>query len=389
MTADTTFMARALELAERGRGSVTPNPRVGAVLVRQGEIVAEGWHKVFGGPHAEVECLRDAEAKGVDPAGGTMYVTLEPCNHFGKTPPCSRRLLESGVARVVVGCLDPNPEAGGGAELLRQNGVAVTVGVLEAACRDAIADFVTWKTKGRPFVSLKLAMTLDGRIATRTGDSGWVSGEASRARVHAMRAASQAVMVGGGTLRADNPRLTHRLPAGHALSRNPQPLAVVVTRKLPAPKAPLALLTDRPDRLVLLTDEATAAGAAAAKLAAMGVRVWGLPRGADGSLSLLPGLARLRQDASVYTLLCEGGGGLAGSLLTQGLVDELTIFYAPKVLGDAEARPGFSGRVAPRMAQAAGFRFDRTERVGEDLMVTARPLAGDAAGATPSGSGTR
>ena len=140
------IMARALELAERGRGTVTPNPRVGAVLVKDATIVAEGWHKVFGGPHAEVECLRQAEARGVDPSGGTMYVTLEPCNHFGKTPPCSRTLLDSGVARVVIGCLDPNPVAGGGADLLRQGGIEVTVGVLEQECRDAIADFVVYKT---------------------------------------------------------------------------------------------------------------------------------------------------------------------------------------------------------------------------------------------------
>ena len=372
MPSDADFMARALELAERGRGSVTPNPRVGAVLARDGEVLAEGWHKVFGGPHAEVECLRAAEEKGVDPAGATMYVTLEPCNHFGKTPPCSRTLLESGVSRVVVGCLDPNPVAGGGAELLRQGGVDVTVGVLEQACRDAIADFVVWKTQGRPVVTLKLAMTLDGHIATRLGDSGWVSGEASRARVHAMRAASQAVMVGGGTLYSDNPRLTHRDVEG-PLAANPQPLAVVVTRRLPQAEAPLFLLTDRPEELVLLTDTVHLKGLAAERLAAQGIRVWGLPEHEDGSLDLLPGLARLREEAGVYALLCEGGGGLAGSLLTQGLADELALFYAPKILGDAEALPAFRGRDIARMADAAGVRFLKTERVGEDILVTARP----------------
>ena len=368
---DAAFMARALELAERGRGFTTPNPRVGAVLVKDGAVVAEGWHKVFGGPHAEVECLREAEARGVDPAGGAMYVTLEPCNHFGKTPPCSRTLLESGVARVVVGCLDPNPEAGGGAELLRREGVAVTVGVLEQECRDAIADFVVWKTKGRPFVTLKLAMTLDGRIATRCGDSTWVSCDASRRRVHAMRACVQAVMVGGGTLRADNPQLTHRL-YDSLLADNPQPLAVVVTRRLPAPNAPLILLADRPEELVFLTDEDAAASPAAAALSRLGVRVYGLPAG-DGGLDLRPGLMRLRDEAGVYALLCEGGGELAGGLLGQGLVDELAIFYAPKVLGDAMARPGFSGRVVPAMGEAASFRFLGVERVGDDLLVTARP----------------
>jgi diaminohydroxyphosphoribosylaminopyrimidine deaminase/5-amino-6-(5-phosphoribosylamino)uracil reductase len=365
-------MARALELAERGRGFTTPNPRVGAVLVMGGVIVAEGWHKVFGGPHAEVECLRDAEEKGVDPTGATMYVTLEPCNHFGKTPPCSRTLLESGVARVVIGCLDPNPVAGGGAELLRQGGVTVTVGVMERECADAIADFVVWKTKGRPFVTVKLAMTLDGRIATRTGDSGWVSGEASRARVHALRANAQAVMVGGGTLWTDNPRLTHRLGDG-PLAANPQPLAVLVTRRPPAPDAPLAILRDRPGQCVVLTGAAWAASNTADGLKKMGVRVWGLPENGGESLNLLPGLKRLREEAGVYTLLCEGGGGLAGSLLTQGLMDELVVFYAPKILGDAAAISGFSGLAAERMADAAKLRFLSMEAVGEDMMVVARP----------------
>jgi len=203
MADDAVFMARALELAARGQGATTPNPRVGAVLVKDGSIVAEGWHKVFGGAHAEVECLRQAEERGLDPAGATMYVTLEPCNHFGKTPPCSRTLLDAGLARVVIGCLDPNPEAGGGAALLAQGGVDVTVGVREQECRDTIADFVVWKTKDRPFITVKLAMTLDGHIATQTGDSSWVSGEIARARVHAMRAQVQAVMIGGGTLWTD------------------------------------------------------------------------------------------------------------------------------------------------------------------------------------------
>jgi len=384
MASDAAFMARALELAERGRGFVTPNPRVGAVLVRNGLIVAEGWHKVFGGPHAEVECLRDAEARGVAVAGTAMYVTLEPCNHFGKTPPCSRTLLESGVSRVVVGCLDPNPVAEGGAELLRQGGLDVTVGVMEQECRDAIADFVIFKTLGRPAVTIKLAMTLDGRIASRTGDSGWVSCEASRRRVHAMRAGVQAVMVGGGTLRADNPRLTHRLDPDHALAGNPQPLAVVVARRLPTASAPLALVRDRPSALVILTGRQQAASAAGKALAALGVRLYGLPDAPDGNLDLLPGLIRLREEANVYTILCEGGGGLAGTLVGQGLADELALFYAPKVLADDRAIAGFSGLAAPRMADASRFRFGAVERVGEDILATARPLAAAAPDSAPA-----
>lgn len=374
MASDADFMARALELAERGRGFVTPNPRVGAVLVQNGAIVAEGWHKVFGGPHAEVECLREAELRRVPVAGGTMYVTLEPCNHFGKTPPCSRTLLESGVARVVVGCLDPNPVAEGGAELLRQGGVAVDVGVTEQQCRDTIADFVVYKTMGRPSVTLKLAMTLDGRIATRTGDASWVSGQASRRCVHRMRAGMQAVMVGGGTLRADDPRLTHRLDASDPLSGNPQPLAVIVTRRLPPADATLTLVRERSPELAILTGLEQADSAAGRALAKRGVRLYGLPDRPDGSLDLAPGLGRLRSEARIYTLLCEGGGGLAGSLAAQGLADELALFYAPKVLADDRAVAGFSGLAVPRMADAAGYRFCDVRRVDEDIFVTARPF---------------
>jgi diaminohydroxyphosphoribosylaminopyrimidine deaminase/5-amino-6-(5-phosphoribosylamino)uracil reductase len=379
MASDAVYMARALELAERGRGFVTPNPRVGAVLVRNGEILAEGWHKVFGGPHAEVECLREAEERGIDPAGATMYVTLEPCNHFGKTPPCSRTVLEAGVSRVVIGCLDPNPVAGGGAETLRLGGVAVTVGVMEQECLDAIADFVVFKTMGRPHVTLKLALTLDGRIATRTGDSAWVSGPASRRRVHRMRACSQAVLVGGGTFRADDPRLTHRLDATEPLSGNPQPLAVVVTRALPPADARFALVRERSGMLLFLTGEAEARSPAGKALEKRGVRLFGLPPRQDGSLDLLPGLIRLRDEARVFTLLCEGGGGLAGQLVAQGLADELALFYAPKVLADEAARPGFAGRSVPLMADAAGFRFCAVRQVGEDMLLTARPAVAPAA----------
>ncbi len=372
MASDARFMARALELAERGRGFVAPNPRVGAVLVRDGQVVAEGWHKVFGGPHAEAVCLQDAEKKGVDPKGCDLYVTLEPCNHFGKTPPCTRAVLEAGVKRVVIGCLDPNPDvAGGGADFLRQGGLDVVVGVLERECRDAIADFVVWKTTDRPYVQLKLAATLDGRIATRTGDAGWVSGEAARRQVHELRAAAQAVMVGGGTLRADNPQLNHRLDSGR-LAQNPQPLAVAVTRQLPRPDAPLRLLADRPEQTVFFTGQAQASGAAAKKLSSLGVRVWALPE-RNGRLELLPGLVRLRAEAGVYTVLCEGGGGLAGALLAQGLLDELRLFYAPKVLGDERGVPAFSGLAVPRLADAFGLRFCDVRPVGEDLLVIARP----------------
>ena len=208
-------MARAVELAVRGKGTTAPNPCVGAVLVRDGAVVAEGWHMRCGGPHAEVNCLADAGAKGVDPSACALYVTLEPCNHHGRTPPCTMAVLEAGVPEVVVGAGDPNPKvAGGGAEFLRQRGVRVRQGVLGQACRDLIADFLVWQFTGRTFNTLKMAATLDGRIAARNGHSAWVSGPESREMVHELRARVDAVVVGGGTLRQDNPRLTARPRSG-------------------------------------------------------------------------------------------------------------------------------------------------------------------------------
>ena len=209
------FMREALALAENGRWSACPNPTVGAVLVRDGQVVARGWHHAAGQPHAEVECLRDAQRQGIDPAQCTLVVTLEPCNHYGKTPPCSEAVLAAGIKRVVIGLYDPTPKAAGGAERLRAAGVEVIGPVCERECRDQVADFLAWQ-QGRPYVILKMAATMDGRIATRTGHSRWVSSEGSRALVHRLRAgigrAGGAVLVGGGTFRADNPCLTARIP---------------------------------------------------------------------------------------------------------------------------------------------------------------------------------
>ena len=268
-------MARALQLAAQGKGATAPNPCVGAVLVRDGLIVAEGWHMRHGEPHAEVNCLADAATRGVDPSACTLYVTLEPCNHFGKTPPCTHAVLAAGIRRVVVGCADPNPRVeGGGADFLRSKGVDVTVGVLEQACKDMIADFAVWQFTPRTYNILKMAATLDGRIASRTCKAAWVSGQQSRAAVHEMRTRVDAVVVGGATLRLDNPQLTVRIE-GRSIKR--QPLAVVVTSLLPEPSSPFTLLITRPDETIFWTDAVNAASVRAEGLRDRGVRVWELP----------------------------------------------------------------------------------------------------------------
>ncbi|MGE4296599.1 MAG: bifunctional diaminohydroxyphosphoribosylaminopyrimidine deaminase/5-amino-6-(5-phosphoribosylamino)uracil reductase RibD [Desulfovibrionaceae bacterium] len=388
LTADAAaFMAHALRLALRGKGATAPNPCVGAVLVRGGAVVAEGWHTAYGKSHAEVECLADAARKGVDPAACDMYVTLEPCNHHGKTPPCSRAVLAAGVRRVVVGCVDPNPDvAGGGAAFLRGNGV--TVEVLDAsdpmavACADLIADFLLWKRGARTYNYLKLASTLDGRIATRTGHSQWISCEASRRAVHALRGRVQAVVVGGGTFYADNPALTCRLEAPGEAKRaaDAQPLAVVVTSRLPQPDADFTLLRQRAGQTIFWTTEVAARTPRATELAALGCRVWALPPasaapGQAGGLDLAVGFERLRREADCLYTLCEGGGVLGLALIRAGLADEFLLHLAPKIVGDDAARPLFAGLAPQTMDEALGLRVAACERSGDDLAITFRPKA--------------
>ncbi len=375
---DRACMARALELAERGRWAAAPNPCVGAVLTLDKRIVAEGWHTAYGRPHAEVEAIRDARAKGVDLRRCTLWVTLEPCNHHGKTPPCTQAVLEAGIPEVVVGCPDPNPDvSGGGAAFLQSRGVRVRQGVLEAECRALIADFLVWKFSRRPFVFLKLAATLDGRIATRTGHSQWISGPEARREVHALRRRVQAVLVGGETFRQDDPQLTHRLGDGET---HPQPLALVASTRLPDPKAGALpyLLRERPHETIFLCPESVAADASAEALRGLGCRVWGLPPlgGGQGGVDLEPALQRLFGELTCHYLLCEGGGGLGLHLLQAGLVDEFRLYLAPKILGDAAARPLFAGRAPETMDQALGLRLHAMGQSGEDLRLTLRPQTG-------------
>lgn len=368
------FMREAIALAQRGRWRACPNPMVGAVLVRDGEVVARGWHHGAGLPHAEVDCLADAAARKVDPAGCTLVVTLEPCCHHGKTPPCTDAILAAGIRRVVYGLRDPNPVAGGGAALLAAAGLAVTGPVLEAECRDLAADFLVWQTTDRPYVLLKLAATLDGRIATRNGVSQWISCPASRRAVHELRAgvgrAGGAVLVGGGTFRADDPLLTARGDGDTAAGA--QPLACILTSRLPAPDG-ARLLRERPRETVFLASPAMAASSAAQALRERGARVFALGPAPGGGPDLSGMLRGLRQELGVRCVLCEGGGRLALSLLEAGLVDEFHLHLAPLILGDAEARPLFAGRMPLELDAALRLRLCRLERCGEDAHLLLRP----------------
>lgn len=346
-------MRRALRLARRGAGRVAPNPLVGCVLVRDGTTVGEGWHREYGGPHAEVEALRVA---GDRARGATAYVTLEPCNHWGKTPPCVDALLAAGVARVVVGADDPFPAAAGGADRLRAAGVRVDRGVLGRAAREINAPFLFAATGAvRPWVTLKLALSLDGAVADHTRGPGWLTGPASRRAVHRQRAAHDAVAVGIGTVLADDPALTVR----DAPPPRVPPLRVVLDRaaRLPLGSRLVRTAAEVPVAVVCAPD---ADAARVAALADAGVRIVR----ADG---LAAALVALRGDHAVRSLLVEGGARLSGAFWSADLVDRLVIFQAPVVLG-AGAVPAFEGAPAARAAAARRLPIVGARWHGADRM---------------------
>jgi diaminohydroxyphosphoribosylaminopyrimidine deaminase / 5-amino-6-(5-phosphoribosylamino)uracil reductase len=351
------FMRLALEEASRGLGRTAPNPAVGAVLVRGGRVVGRGHHARAGGPHAEIVALRQA---GAAARGADLYTTLEPCDHFGRTPPCSVAVTEAGVRRVFVGSRDPNPLVNGkGTSRLRRAGVEVVAGPLRAECDALNAPWFRFVASGRPFVTLKVAATLDGRIATAGGDSRWVSGPAARAWVHRLRDQVDAVLVGRGTALADDPRLTARLPGGAGRD----PLRVVLDTELRLP-ARLRLFRQRSAARTLVLH-------AARRERDLGPRVDLLrcARG-PGGLDLGDVLARLAARGVVH-LLVEGGAAVAAAFLSAGLVDRLALVLAPRVLGGGLC---WSGQAGPaRMAEALRLRDLTVERLGDDLLLQGTP----------------
>lgn len=346
-------MARALELAAEGWGRVHPNPLVGAVVVRDGVVVGTGAHREHGGPHAEVEALR---AAGDRARGATLYVTLEPCAHHGKTPPCTEAVLEHEVARVVYAVADPHPQAGGGGERLRAAGVRVDAGVEEARARAANAMFLVPIEEGRPFVALKFGVSLDARIAAGAGERTRITGPESEAEVHRLRAGYDAILVGGRTARIDDPALTVR----HGPAPRVPPVRVVAD---PGAELPLdgVLARTAADVPVLALVAPDAPSDRVTALEDAGVGIEGIPRSGAG-LDLDAALDRL-YGRGIRTILCEGGGRLGASLLAAGRVDRLYIFQAPVVFG-SDGVPAFPGDAVFR-----GRRVD-TKALGDDVLVT-------------------
>lgn len=364
---DELHMRRALQLAARGMTSTDPNPRVGCVIVRAGQIVGEGWHERAGGPHAEVQALQQA---GAAAGGATAYVTLEPCAHTGRTPPCVQALISAGVQRVVYGVADPNPLVNGaGVAALRAAGIQVRGEVLGADSRALNPGFFKRMQSGLPWVRLKLAASLDGRTALADGRSRWITGESARADVQQFRARSSVVLTGSGTVLADDPALNVRLP--HTTR---QPLRVLLDGSLQA--SPEARIFDPPQEALVFTASSDAARRAAFER--RGVRVETVAAAPDGRLALGAVLGRLGE-LQANEVWVEAGAQLAGAWLRAQLIDELVIYLAPRLLGPS-ARPLLQLPEPQTLDHAPRLRFTDWVRLGEDLRLIAQPLPPGAAG---------
>lgn len=354
------YMRRSLELAMLGAGQVSPNPMVGAVVVCDGEIIGEGYHHQYGAPHAEVEAI----ASVADPQQlhqATLYVTLEPCVHYGKTPPCSDLLIEKGIPRVVIGCRDPYPEvAGRGVAKLKAAGVVVTEGVLEAECLKSNEAFIKSHTAGLPFVTIKLAQTLDGKIATSLGASHWITGEESRREVHRMRSIYDAVLIGEATVSADDAHLTVR----HCAGRNP--LRVVLDRRLTL--SPAAKIFDTEAPTLLFVSSSWERLPKVKQYQDRGVTVSFVEEHA-GELDLRQVLQEL-QRRNILSVMVEGGSRLSASFIREGLADKITMFIAPKLFG-GDALSAFATLGINMPEQAINLRFETPRFFGNDVQLEA------------------
>ncbi|MCR4817927.1 MAG: bifunctional diaminohydroxyphosphoribosylaminopyrimidine deaminase/5-amino-6-(5-phosphoribosylamino)uracil reductase RibD [Fretibacterium sp.] len=356
---DEYYMKRALSLAVLGQGETSPNPMVGCVLVKEGRVIGEGYHHRCGGDHAEVEALKDAATRGEDVRGATAYVTLEPCCHFGRTPPCAQRLVSEKIARVVAAASDPNPKVkGGGLAVLREAGIEVSCPCLEAEARWLNRGFIRVQTLGRPWVTLKAAASLDGRMALSNGESQWITGLEARTEAHRIRASHDAVLVGVGTVLKDDPELTVR----HVEGRNPR--RVVMDSQLQTPTDAKAVTGDGGCLILTASKDA----ARKKRLEDAGARVIALPE-KDGHVDLNAALSCLAQEG-ILTLMVEGGPRLLTAFMEKELGDWISIFIAPKIMGDG---PGLgTGLSFASVAETLKLKGLQARRVGEDLLIEGR-----------------
>lgn len=368
---DARYLDAAARLALLGIGRVGDGALVGCVIARGDEVLGMGAHRRFGGRHAETRALASAKLYGHDVRGATAYVTLEPCAHTGKQPPCTTALIDAGIAEVVYAASDPNELARGGGEVLKQSGVTVRKSNASALAIAMSVPFRQRVVEGRPWVIAKWAQTLDGRIATRVGESQWISGPASRRRVHALRGRVDAILTGMGTVMADDPALTVR----HGKPRT-TPMRVVLDPDLEIPLDRTLVRTAREVPTIVCCEEKLAGNGISetkrAELAKAGVRILPCPAGSEGKggLDLHETLKKLYSTFGVTTILVEGGAGLLGALFEAGIVDTAIAYVAPMLLADEEAKPVAVGRVSPALSSGVHLRLGRVRRVGEDVELT-------------------
>lgn len=359
---DIRYIKMALRLARKGSGRTSPNPMVGAVVVRKGVVVGQGFHQRAGGPHAERIALEEA---GDRARGGTLYLNLEPCNHFGRTPPCSPLILERGIKKVVFGMIDPNPQVqGGGGDWLRSQGVEIVQGVLEQECRRLNEFFNKWIITGLPFVIIKAAVSLDGRIATRTGDSKWISNERSRLLVHRLRNEVDGVLVGVGTVMKDDPLLTVRLPKG----KIKDPLRIIIDPRLRLSEK--SQILNNPDKTLIVTGDRVPFGKKKGLLS-KGVDILSLPEQA-GRIAIKDLLADLGR-RGLISLLVEGGAEVYGSFFSERQIDKLILFVAPLLIGGQKAKGMVGGQGVASITEALRFKEMKVKSLAGDILVEAYP----------------
>jgi diaminohydroxyphosphoribosylaminopyrimidine deaminase/5-amino-6-(5-phosphoribosylamino)uracil reductase len=374
---DAAFMRLALRLARRGHGTTSPNPMVGAVLVKGGKIIGRGWHRRAGGPHAEIEALRDAQKNGCSPRDAALYVTLEPCCTHGRTPPCTEAIISAGIKKVVAGATDPNPKhAGNGFKILRRAGIEVVAGILRGECAKLNEAFNHWIVHRTPFVTVKAAMTLDGKIATADGESKWITGEKARAHGMKLRSGSDAILVGINTILADDPGLTVRMQNAECRMQNENPLRRIVLDSRARTPLTAKVVTDEFAALTTIVVSRRAPKKRVTALAKKtNVIVAPLKKSATGNRQPAINLRWLLEKLgaeNVTGLLVEGGGEVNASFLLGGLAQRAAFFYAPKILGGRDARKGVAGEGAKNLGEIVRLSVVEWRRLGADLLLTAR-----------------
>lgn len=352
------YMKLALELAEKGRGKVSPNPMVGAVIVKENRVIGKGYHECYGEAHAEVKAFENAT---VDVEGATLYVTLEPCSHYGKTPPCVNKIIDKKIKEVVIGSLDPNPLVSGrGVQKLIDAGIEVTIGVLEKECRELNEVFMKYIVEKKPFVIMKIAMSLDGKIATKTGESKWITGSGSRNNVHRLRNEVAGIMVGVNTVITDNPELTCRIENGN------NPIRIIVDSKLRIPIDSNVLESQNLAKTIVATTD-KADMAKKIEIEKKGVKVL-IIKSIEGKVDLQELMSRLTEE-NIDSILLEGGATLNFSALEQQIVDKVQIYIAPKIIGGDKSKTPVGGNGIEDLTKTFQLHRISHKTIGEDILI--------------------